>query len=610
MANHFLTKSQITLQSCISVDGELALDQYDALHQVLFDKASPEAAALFAEPLISRGNAEAPPTVSWYTDIDGEDAPLASLDADARGSAEAVLSDLLGQIQPLLADPEIGRLVAAALHIANTGSLRVINGQPLILNWGMVDEGIGTDAQARKSHFASTLGRFLPLATAPPLTAAEQEAFTKAGSANESDTGAGKNAAIIAAGAAAATTATAVSVDAAETTDAQIPTAAPEQVLRENPRKGRTVPRSAWFPLLLLLLFFGLILLWLLLPGTRLFQPAQVSVVKDAQAIALTEEVNKGLRKRLATLQAAVDGAQCHADGTLVIPGGLTIEGLTPPIPDNPDDAPGTRTKASPTPILAPDPARVDLPQDASATLLSQPNLLGVLEDRTVLVLAIQNGQVSGSGSGFFIGPDHILTNFHVVNGASKIYVTNKTLGKLHDTKVINAMGPFDTTGGDFALLQVAGLNHSYYQILQSDASLKLQSVIAAGYPGDVLETDNQFTELRRGNQTSVPDLTVTDGVVNTEQSLSPTSSVVMHSAPISQGNSGGPLVDMCGRIVGVNTFVRRGNMRNLNFALSTKGILSFLDGTGTNTSVVSNTCVPQIVRPSAPPSTTVTQVQ
>ena len=128
-----------------------------------------------------------------------------------------------------------------------------------------------------------------------------------------------------------------------------------------------------------------------------------------------------------------------------------------------------------------------------------------------------------------------------------------------------------------------------------------MQSVVAAGYPGDVLETDNAFQRLRSGDSGAVPDLTVTDGSINTQQNLGDTSNAVVHSAPISQGNSGGPLVDMCGRVVGVNTFVRQGELRNLNFALAIPDLIAFLGGTGAAPMVERERCAPQLLRPVAP---------
>jgi S1-C subfamily serine protease len=111
---------------------------------------------------------------------------------------------------------------------------------------------------------------------------------------------------------------------------------------------------------------------------------------------------------------------------------------------------------------------------------------------------------------------------------------------------------------------------------------------------------------MMRGDGGATPDLTVTSGTVNTEQSMvapdGAAVSLVVHSAPISQGNSGGPLVDMCGRIVGVNTFVRRGQLRNLNVALASPDLLAFLAGSAAQPAVVTTPCRPQVTRPAPPP--------
>ncbi|MBC7155869.1 MAG: serine protease, partial [Rhodobacteraceae bacterium] len=64
MAAHFFTKTRIDLKRCLDVDGTLALERYPALHHALAGRVSPQAATLFAEPLVSKGNAGAEPTVS------------------------------------------------------------------------------------------------------------------------------------------------------------------------------------------------------------------------------------------------------------------------------------------------------------------------------------------------------------------------------------------------------------------------------------------------------------------------------------------------------------------------------------------------------------------
>ncbi|MFD2855220.1 trypsin-like peptidase domain-containing protein [Seohaeicola zhoushanensis] len=145
---------------------------------------------------------------------------------------------------------------------------------------------------------------------------------------------------------------------------------------------------------------------------------------------------------------------------------------------------------------------------------------------------------------------------------AGQILVTGKALARPAPAEVVKTLGPLTEAGGDFALLKIADVAMPGFTLHVPSAPLTLTNVVAAGYPGDVLETDAAFAALKAGDLAAVPGLTVTDGIVNTEQQLAPGTHVLMHSAALSSGNSGGPLVDMCGRLVGVNTFVRQGACR------------------------------------------------
>jgi S1-C subfamily serine protease len=354
-------------------------------------------------------------------------------------------------------------------------------------------------------------------------------------------------------------------------------------------------------PLVVLLALAGAVLVWLLVPGTRLFPDRAPQAVAAEEAARVAEAVNASLTERRAALRAALDGAQCRADGTLVLPGGRTLEGLLPPRPGAPDAAPGSRTEADPAPALPAPGDRVVVADgpDAPAT-----TLISVIEDRTAMVLVRLAAGGLSTGSGFFIAPDLFVTNHHVIAGAdpARIFVASRALGRARPAELVASRGPFDAVGTDFALLRVPGADQPFYPVLQPQGTLKLTGVIAAGYPGDVLQGDADFAALAQGNGASVPDLTVTDGLVNTEQALPGRSSLIVHSAPISRGNSGGPLVDLCGRVVGVNTFVRQGPMRNLNFALSGADLLAFLADAGAQPAVETAACQPVVLRPVPPP--------
>ena len=54
----------------------------------------------------------------------------------------------------------------------------------------------------------------------------------------------------------------------------------------------------------------------------------------------------------------------------------------------------------------------------------------------------------------------------------------------------------------------------------------------------------------------------------------------------------------MCGRLVGVNAFVRKGAMQNRGFALTTGDLMAFLNGTSAAPQVVSEACTPVVLRP------------
>jgi S1-C subfamily serine protease len=147
---------------------------------------------------------------------------------------------------------------------------------------------------------------------------------------------------------------------------------------------------------------------------------------------------------------------------------------------------------------------------------------------------------------------------------------------------VLKISEPFETSGMDLALLQVATSDLPAMAMTLSDTP-KLTRVIAAGFPADVMETDSAFAALMSGDVTAMPELSVADGIVTSQQTV--------------QGGASGPLVDYCGAVVGVNTFVRLSEFRNLNIALSANDLRRFLEGTPASSVLGSATpCQPVLV--------------
>ncbi|MGB9770603.1 MAG: S1C family serine protease [Candidatus Kapaibacteriota bacterium] len=150
--------------------------------------------------------------------------------------------------------------------------------------------------------------------------------------------------------------------------------------------------------------------------------------------------------------------------------------------------------------------------------------------------------QVQGLGSGFIISPDgYILTNHHVAGNASKIIVTT-TEGKKYDAKLIAAD---ELT--DVALLKIEGDNFPYLKLGNSDDVIVGEWVIAMGNPFGLFDLNMKPT--------------VTVGVVsnkgiNITQDNRIYKGMIQTDAAISSGNSGGPLLNSLGEVIGINTMI------------------------------------------------------
>lgn len=558
MADHFLSKTRVAPEDFVEAGGTPVLERYDALQALLNERAGPEVAALFAEPLISHGNDAAPPTVAWYAETTAEPRALSSLSPAERDRAEAYLADHLRPLRALAEEPQNADLALGALSTYGRDDVVMVGDRPMIINWGLMPDCRGANISSRPEHFAGTLGRYMTLSPA---------------------TGKAPKPAPVAAPPVA-------------------PVAAAAPVVADAPVRRR-ITRLAWIPLLILLLLAGGFLAWLLMPGSRLFHASEPPAITEESTLRAARELNDSLRERRETLATALEGAMCRADGMLVLPDGLTPEGLTPPALGV---QPESRASIAPDALLPSSPARVVIPDATDPEAAT--DLLAVIEARTILVLASAGNGKGATGSGFVIGPDLIMTNQHVVAAAmtagGQILVTGGSLDAPQVATVVKSQGPLMETGGDFALLQVADTGVSAFQVHVPQSSLKLGNVVAAGYPGDVLASDINFAALKAGDLEAVPGLTVTEGIVNTEQQIGSQTHVLMHSAALSSGNSGGPLVDMCGRLVGVNTFVRAGRLQNRGFALTTADMMAFLQGTTAAPTVDSAACSPVVQRAEA----------
>jgi serine protease Do len=151
--------------------------------------------------------------------------------------------------------------------------------------------------------------------------------------------------------------------------------------------------------------------------------------------------------------------------------------------------------------------------------------------------------RVQGLGSGFIISPDgYIITNDHVAGNATEITVT-LTDGSHHQAKIIGS----DATS-DICLIKIEGLNFPYIDLGDSEDIIIGEWVIALGNPFGLFDLNDKPT--------------VTVGVISAlGMNLEPINNrfylnMIQTDAAINGGNSGGPLVNSLGEVIGMNTLI------------------------------------------------------
>jgi len=226
---------------------------------------------------------------------------------------------------------------------------------------------------------------------------------------------------------------------------------------------------------------------------------------------------------------------------------------------------------------------------ESAAGPLPRTELVARLKQAVVMVITPQD-----SGSGFFITPDTLLTNAHVVKDvpADKIALLGPGVGGVRPAKLIARVSGAGLQSRDYALLRISGAPASAALPLSATAA-DLEPVVAAGFPGLLLVNDIQFQNMLRGKVTGLPDLILSQGSIMAVQNRDSQLPTIAHSAAISAGNSGGPLVDACGRAVGVNTFIRVAvdQASHAGYAIAAGDIIRFLRENGVSPTVESAPC-------------------
>lgn len=223
----------------------------------------------------------------------------------------------------------------------------------------------------------------------------------------------------------------------------------------------------------------------------------------------------------------------------------------------------------------APIPAQAD-PADIEAAARGVVRVIIIGDDG-------DNNYTVSHGTGFSVGNERIITNAHVVREA----IEDKDL----------AIGLVPADGGDAVYARVIAVSpRNDLALLRTTKPIRLPAiaiaanapaqsgaVTAIGYPANVdLAQGLKEADMFR------PQPPVTSTGFLSGRRPSREFDTLLHTAPIGRGNSGGPLVDDCGRLIGVNSFgaESQGTDAEFFFAVSNRELLPFLRANGVTPSL------------------------
>ncbi len=182
--------------------------------------------------------------------------------------------------------------------------------------------------------------------------------------------------------------------------------------------------------------------------------------------------------------------------------------------------------------------------------------------------------EFAGHGSGIVVAPNMILTNAHVVSDSEiegdVSFVIVPSEGKSnHPAHIVKV-----ASGSDLALLQLDDNAKLPTAAFFSGKVTDGGDVFAIGYPGSVDMALQQADSDTLNPQSPIK----TRGTISAGRSGKDVDTL-LHTAPIAPGNSGGPLTDSCGRVIGINSFgsISESGGASFFFAVSMREISAFL---------------------------------
>ena len=218
-------------------------------------------------------------------------------------------------------------------------------------------------------------------------------------------------------------------------------------------------------------------------------------------------------------------------------------------------------------------PASARAPATETRAVVAQSGTIADIYDRTipgVVEITAQSqdlpfgGGQSATGSGWVLDAEgHIVTNQHVVDGSSEVTV------KFHDGKEQRARVVGADASTDVALLELVGSTSGLEPLeLGSSEDMRIgDPVIAIGSPFGLEGTVTAGIVSAKDRQLRAPDGYTIDGAIQTD-------------AALNHGNSGGPLLDSEGRVVGMNSQIasESGGNQGVGYAVPVETITTVVE--------------------------------
>lgn len=237
----------------------------------------------------------------------------------------------------------------------------------------------------------------------------------------------------------------------------------------------------------------------------------------------------------------------------------------------------------------------------------------GVIQVKVVYTDDERNNYLIQTGTGFLINDETVVTCNHVVSldpdllaavaehyGKSEKEIKDRLSIQISVVRdvVIRANVKTSSEEMDFAVLQMETSikNRTYLTIRSSSEVKQTEAIYALGFPSEV----EMYQDM---NSYTSEDVTITNGQVNKNTTVG-TVDYIQHSARLTPGNSGGPLVDAEGSVIGICQGATSGNGFDVDYyyAIAIDQLISALDALGIDYTKTGNGGGNVVVQPSDKP--------